>query len=73
MPKKLYRKWEEVPKNKNLYVRPGRPKSSLAFLHKSSIQFLPEYSWCKDRIKNDADLRSLCSAGFAEEFYKSNL
>ena len=72
MPKQLFTKWEDVQKNENLYVRPGRPKPSLAFLHKSAIQFLPEYDWCKDRIKNDADLRSLCAAGFAEEFKKVN-
>ena len=30
-----------------------------------------EYLYNKS-IKNDADLRSLCAAGFAEEFYKSN-
>jgi len=73
MPPPLYKNWDHVPKNKNLYVRPGRPKPSLAFLHKSAIQFLPEYDWCKDLIKTDADFRSLCSQGFANEFKKHNL
>ena len=73
MPKPLFEKWEDVPKNENLYVRPGRPKPALAFLHKSAIQFMPEYEWCRDRIRNDADLRSLCTAGFADEFKKINL
>lgn len=72
MPKAIYDKWENVPKNNNLYIRPGRLKPSLAFLHKSAIQFMPEYEWCKDRIKNDSDLRSLCSQGFAAEFKKVN-
>ena len=72
IPEKLYTKWEDVPKNDNLYIRPGRPKPSLAFLHKSAIQFLPEFNWCRDRIKTDADLRSLCSQGFAEQFKAVN-
>ena len=72
MPEPLYKNWEDVPKNDNLYVRPGRPKPSLAFLHKSAIKFLPEYDWCKDKIKNDADFRSLCSDGFAQAFFNAN-
>lgn len=72
MPDPLYTRWEDVPKNPNLYVRPGRKKPSLAFLHKSAIQFTPEYDWCKDRIHCDADFRSLCSDGFARAFYEAN-
>ena len=72
IPTKTYTKWIDVPKNENLYTRPGRPKPSLAFLHKSAIQFMPEYNWCKHRIKCDADLRSLCSDGFAKQFFKHN-
>jgi hypothetical protein len=72
MPPVLYNNWDDVPKNPNFYVRPGRPKPSLAFLHKSAMQFLPEYNWCRDRIKTDADFRSLCSTGFANEFKKAN-
>ncbi len=72
MPEKQHKKWDTVTENPNLYKRPGRGKPNLAFLHKSAIQFFPEYQWCKDSIKKDADLRSLCSARFAEEFYKSN-
>ena len=71
MPAPLYT-WETCPKNDNLYTRPGRPKPSLAFLHKSAIQFMPEYEWCEDRIKTDADIRSLCSDGFAKAFYERN-
>lgn len=71
-PEKLYKKWEYVPKNPNLYVRPGRGKPSLAFLHKSALEFLPEFWWAKEFIQNDSDLRSMCADGFAHEFYKYN-
>lgn len=68
----LYKKWEDVPKNPNLYVRPGRPKPALAFLHKSAIDHIPEFDFAKPYIKNDADFRSLCSQGFANAFFKVN-
>lgn len=71
-PEKRYSKWEDVPKNSNLYIRPGRPKPALAFLHKSAVNFIEEFKWAKDKIKCDADLRSMCSQGFAEEFFKAN-
>ncbi len=72
MPKPLYEKWEDVPKNEKLYVRPNRPKPALAFLHKSAVDLIPEFEWAKEHIKCDADIRSMCSQGFAEEFYKAN-
>lgn len=72
IPKGLYEYWEDVPKNTELYVRPGRPKCSLAFLHKSAIYNIPEFAPFIPHVKNDADFRSLCSQGFAEQFYKSN-
>jgi hypothetical protein len=72
MPKPLYTKWEDVPKNPNVYVRPSRPKPSLAVFHKNDIRHLPEYAWAASRIMCDADIRSLCSDGFAREFYKAN-
>ena len=71
MPTPLHSKWEEVTLNPDIYVRAGR-KPSLAVLHKSAIQFMPEYSWCADRIKCDADIRSLCSDGFAKALYLAN-
>ncbi len=64
--------WDTCPKNENLYIRPKRSKPSLAFLHKSAIQFMPEFEWARDRIKTDADLRSLCADGFARAFYNRN-
>lgn len=72
MPEPIYTKWEDVPKNENLYVRPTRPKPALAFLHKSAIDFIPEFEWAKPFIKCDADLRSLCSQGFAHAFKSAN-
>lgn len=72
MPEPLYLDWDQVPKNDKLYVRPGRPKPSLAFLHKSAINHIPEFEFAKPFVKNDADFRSLCSQGFAKAFYESN-
>jgi hypothetical protein len=70
-PKKLYTKWDDVPKLP-IYVRPGRSKPSLAFLHKSAVNLIPEFQWAKENIKTDADIRSMCSQGFAREFYLAN-
>lgn len=72
MPYPLFAKWEYVLKISELYVRPGRGKPSLAFLHKSAIDFIPEFHKFKDKIFNDAGFRSLCSQGFAEQFYLCN-
>ncbi len=72
IPIPLYDNWEDVPKIKELYVRPGRPKPALAFLHKSAVNLIPEMQWAKDYIKCDADLRSMCSQGFAKAFYEAN-
>jgi len=72
MPEKRYLNWSDVEKNSNLYVRPGRKKPSLAFLHKSAINDIPEFEKFKNKINNDADFRSLCSQGFAQDFYEVN-
>lgn len=72
IPTPLYKRWEDVPKIHELYVRPNRPKPALAFLHKSAVDLIPEFHWAKDKIKTDADIRSMCSDGFAREFYKAN-
>lgn len=72
MPFPLYSKWEDCPKNPALYVRPGRPKPALAFLHKSAVDLIPEMQWAKGKIKTDADIRSMCSDGFAKSFYLAN-
>lgn len=71
-PEKLYKKWEDVPKNDKLYVRPGRSKPGFAFLHKSAILHIPEFKLFIENIKNDSDFRSLCSQGFAQAFFNVN-
>lgn len=38
-----YYKWEDVPKNENLYIRPNRIKPGFNFLHKSAIEHIPEF------------------------------
>lgn len=71
IPPKKYTKWEDVPKNDKLYVRPGRGKPSLAFMHKSAYDLIPDF-WIYKRPETDMEFRSLCSPQFAEAFYKSN-
>ncbi len=70
IPPKIYSKWEDVPKNPNLYVQPNRPKPSMAKMHKSAIKHIPEFSCFK--VDSDMEFRSLCSQKFAQAFYQSN-
>ncbi len=66
----LFQTWEDVPKNSNLYIRPGRKKPGMAFLHKSAKQFIPAF---KDfDAPNDMAFRSLCPQGFAKAFFEVN-
>jgi len=71
-PDKLFNKWEEIEKNDKLYIRPGRKKPGMVYFHKSAIDLIPEFYKFKEYVKNDADFRSLCSQGFAREFYIAN-
>lgn len=71
IPKKIYSRWEDVPKNPNLYIRPGRPKPSMAFLHKSAFKHIPEFQGLQEP-DSDMEFRSLCSQNFAMAFYKEN-
>lgn len=71
IPERKYQKWEEVPKLEGLYVRPNRPKPSLAFMHKSAYDLIPEFKELQ-RPENDMEFRSLCSQKFAEAFYIAN-
>lgn len=70
-PEPLFKKWEDVPKL-DLYVKPRRKKTGLDCLHKSAIDLIPEFQKFKEYIKTDADLRSLCSQGFARSFFENN-
>ena len=72
LPYRIYDKWEDVPKNEKLYIRPGRTKPSFAFLHKSAIYDIPEFEPFIGHVKSDADFRSLCSQGFARAFKEVN-
>jgi hypothetical protein len=71
MPPKRYFDWDKVPKL-DLYIRPGRKKPGLVYFHKSAINKIPEFQWANKYIKTDADIRSMCSQGFAEAFFQSN-
>jgi len=69
-PMPIYSRWANVPKNKSLYVRPGRPKPSMAFLHKSSCALIPEFA--SFHPDSDMEFRSLCSQKFAQAFFAVN-
>lgn len=71
IPPRQYQKWEDVPKIPELYVRPGRKKPSLAFLHKSAYNLIPEF-WNLARPTSDMEFRSLCSQKFAQAFFEVN-
>jgi hypothetical protein len=71
-PERVYNNWSDCPKIDSLYVRPGRSKPGLVYLHKSAVDLIPEMQWAKEHIKCDADIRSMCSQGFAKAFYDSN-
>jgi len=69
-PDRVYQKWKDVPKNPALYVRPSRPKPSIAFLHKSAAKLIPEFACFTP--DTDMEFRSLCSQKFAQAFYEAN-
>lgn len=71
MPSPIYKKWGDCPKLA-LYVKPGRKKPGLDCLHKSAIDLIPEFEFAREHIKCDADIRSMCSQGFARAFYETN-
>jgi hypothetical protein len=68
--RKTYYWWKDVPQNPNLYIRPGRKKPSIAFLHKNAKQFIKEFD-CFE-VNTDMEFRSLCSQNFAQAFYYAN-
>jgi len=72
MPAPLFTNWDEVPKIPELYIRKGRKKPALVYLHKSAINLIPEFEFAREHIKCDADIRSMCSQGFAKAFYEVN-
>jgi len=71
-PEYIYTNWADVPKNKKLYIRPGRKKPGMAFFHKSAIHHIHAFSIFVDSVSNDMDFRSLCPQGFANAFFNVN-
>jgi len=71
-PEKLFKKWEDVTKNDKLYIRPGRLKPGFVYFHKSAINNIPEFEPFKKLVNSDNAFRSLCSQGFAKEFFNKN-
>ena len=72
IPERVYNSWEQVPKLTGLYTRPGRPKPSLAFMHKSAASIIPEFVEANFKPDSDMEFRSLCSQKFAKAFYERN-
>lgn len=72
MPNPIYTKWEDVPDKIELWKRKGRKIAGLVYLHKSAINLIPEFEFAREHIKCDADIRSMCSQGFAKAFYEAN-
>lgn len=70
IPERKHQNWEDVEKIPGLYVRPGRSKPSLAFMHKSHKRLIRE--WDCFEADSDMEFRSLCSQKFAEAFYQAN-
>jgi len=69
-PQRKYFRWEDAPKNPNLYVRPRRGKPSMAFLHKSAKKNIPGFKYFV--VEDDMSFRSLCPPGFANAFFEVN-
>ena len=70
IPPRIYLNWYVVPKIAGLYIRPGRSKPSLAFMHKSHAKVIPEFA-CFNPESN-MEFRSLCSQRFAQAFFQVN-
>lgn len=77
IPKRVYEKWEDVPKVEGLYIRgegkhrraTGKP--AMYQFHKSAFDLIPEFA-SLPRPDSDMEMRSLCSQKFAKAFYEAN-
>ena len=69
-PSQTYFKWGDVQQIPDLYIRPGREKPGIAFLHKSAINLIPQLHGFT--AKTDAEFRSITPPGFSEAFFKAN-
>jgi hypothetical protein len=72
IPAKLFSNWENVEKNEDLYIRPGRKKPGFVYFHKSAIHLIEEFKPFMNYVKTDNCFRSLCSQGFANAFKEVN-
>ncbi|MDH5146877.1 hypothetical protein P5X92_17470 [Microbacterium sp. RD12] len=71
-PSPTYTDWDDVPDKIGLWARPGR-KPSIVYLHKSAFNLIPEFRYSgMPAPTTDAELRSLCSQGFARAFKEAN-
>lgn len=69
-PKPIHSSWDTVEKNTKLYVRPGRKKPNMIWLHKSAKDSIPAFA--PFSCASDADFRSLTPQGFAKSFFEVN-
>lgn len=69
-PKKLYKRWEDVPDKLPLYTRRGRDKPNFAYLHRSAISAIPQLSGFYP--ESDAAFRAITPPGFARAFFEAN-
>ncbi len=60
-----------MPKNPALYVRPGREKPNMVWLHKSAQWQIPAY-WDFPPAETDAAFRAMTPQGFARAFFEAN-
>jgi hypothetical protein len=71
-PEPIFKRFVDVPLNPAIYVRPGR-RPSMAWLHKSAFHDIPEFRDSgMPEPTTDAEMRSLCSQGFARAFKEAN-
>lgn len=72
MPERLFTHFSQLELNPNIYVRPGR-KPSMVWLHKNAFYSIPEFvNSGMPAPQTDAEMRSLCSQGYANAFKAVN-
>lgn len=72
IPPRTHWDWDDVDKI-DVWVRPGRVKPSIAYLHKSAFHLIEEFYTSGMPVPTtDSEFRSLCSQKFAQAFKKAN-
>lgn len=69
-PQKTFASWGDVTKNDALYIRPGRGKPNMVWLHKSAKDLIP--SFAPFSVETDAAFRAITPQGFAQAFFEAN-